>query len=161
MCESFHARLASGHSVHSRTSARFICSLGIRLLTGRAVSSCIIAKSLNEYRSVSRSLSAVSGAPRQVAVPGCAVLEGALLIQRLEGSRPPGSLCTLNRSEQVQRDQAQNELGSVGRLKGRMEQRVGSPRPYVDAGEVGMRGVLAGRDKGSACAPKHGQRPRM
>ena len=60
------------------------------------------------------SLSAVSGAPRQVAVLGCAGLEGALLIQRLEGSRPPGSLCTLNRSEQVQRDQAQAELGSVG-----------------------------------------------
>ncbi len=38
----------------------------------------------------------------------------ALLIQRLEGSRPQGSLCTLNRSEQVQRDQAQTELGSVG-----------------------------------------------
>ena len=106
------------------------------------------------------SLSAVSGAPRQVTVRGCAVLEGALLIQRLEGSRPQGSLCTLDRSEQVQRDQAQTELGSVGWLRGRMEQHVASPRPYVDAGEAGIRGVLAGRDKGSACAPKHGQRSR-
>jgi hypothetical protein len=59
-------------------------------------------------------LSAVSGAPRQATVRGCAVLYGALLIQRLEGSRPPGSLCTLNRPEWVQRDQAEAELGIVG-----------------------------------------------
>ena len=36
---------------------------------------------------------------------------GALLIQRLEGSRPHRRLCTLNRSEWVQRDQAPAELG--------------------------------------------------
>src|SRR5271156_4875623 len=42
-----------------------------------------------------------------------------------------------------------------------MEHHVGSLQPYVDVGEAGMRGVLAGRDKGSACAPKHGQRSRV
>src|ERR1700691_4406052 len=42
-----------------------------------------------------------------------------------------------------------------------MERDAGSPRPYVGAGMAGLQGVLAGRDKGSACAPKHGQRSRM
>jgi hypothetical protein len=45
---------------------------------------------------------------------------GALLIQRLEGSRPHGRLCTLNRSEQVQRDQAPAELGGMCRFDGGM-----------------------------------------
>ena len=40
-------------------------------------------------------------------------LRGALLIQRLEGSRPHGRLCTLNRSERVQGDQAPAELGRM------------------------------------------------
>ena len=38
---------------------------------------------------------------------------GALLIQRLEGSRLQESLCTLNRSERVRRDQAPAELGGM------------------------------------------------
>ena len=33
--------------------------------------------------------------------------------------------------------------------------------PYVGAGEAGIPGVLAGRDKGSAYAPKRGQGSRM
>jgi hypothetical protein len=37
-----------------------------------------------------------------------------------------------------------------------MEQYAGSPRPFVDAGEAVIEGVLAGRDKGFACAPKQG-----
>jgi hypothetical protein len=45
---------------------------------------------------------------------------GALLIQRLEGSRPHGRLCTLNRSEQVQRDRAPVELGRMCRFGGGM-----------------------------------------
>ena len=40
-------------------------------------------------------------------------LRGALLIQRLEGSRPHGRLCTLNRSERVQGDQVPAELGRM------------------------------------------------
>ena len=99
--------------------------------------------------------------PATATVRSCMVLEGALRIQRLEGSRPHGSLCTLNRSERVQRDQDRLSWAVIRWLKGRMERRCGSPRPDVEAGEAGIQGVLAGRDKGSACAPKHGQRPRM
>jgi hypothetical protein len=40
-------------------------------------------------------------------------LRGALLIQRLEGSRPHGRLCTLNPSERVQGDQVPAELGRM------------------------------------------------
>ena len=69
---------------------------------------------------------------------------GALRIQRLEGSRPHGRLCTLNRSERVQRDQAPTELGRIRLPEGRMEGHSGSPRPDVEAGETGMRVVLAG-----------------
>jgi hypothetical protein len=42
-----------------------------------------------------------------------------------------------------------------------MEQHVGSPRPFVDAGEAVIQGFLTGRDKGSACAQKHEERSRM
>ena len=89
-------------------------------------------------------LSAVSGAPRDATVRRCVLLGGALRIQRLEGSRPHGRLCTLNRFERVLRGQGQTELGRVRCLEGGMERRGGSPRPDVEAGESGMRGVLAG-----------------
>ena len=110
---------------------------------------------------IPKCLSAVSGAPRDATVRSCMLFDGALLIQRLEGSRPHGSLCTLHRSERVQVDQEQTELGRMRLPEGRMERASGSPRADADAGETDIRGVLAGRAKESACAPKRGQRPRM
>ena len=104
------------------------------------------------------SLSAVSGAPRDATVCGCMLSGGALRIQRLEGSRPHGSLCTLNRSELAQRDRKQTELGGMRLPEGRMERHIGLPRADVGAG---IKGVSTGRCKESADAPKHVQRPRM
>jgi hypothetical protein len=75
-------------------------------------------------------------------VRGGMVLGGALRIQRLEGSRPHGRLCTLNGSERVRRDQEQTELGRIRWLEGWMERRGGSQRPDVEAGTTGIRGVL-------------------
>jgi hypothetical protein len=49
-----------------------------------------------------KSPSAVSGAPHAIADERL-LSKRALLIQRLEGSRPDGSLCTLNRSDRVLR----------------------------------------------------------
>ena len=69
---------------------------------------------------------------------------GALRIQRLEGSRPHGGLCILNRSEWVQGDQAETELGRIRFSEGRMERRSGVPRPDMEAGESCIRRVLAG-----------------
>jgi hypothetical protein len=89
------------------------------------------------------------------------VLNGALLIQRLEGSRPYGSLCTLNRSALVRRDQEEAELGRMRLREGRVEGRSGWLRADLEAGETGIRGVLVDWDNESACAPKHGQRPRI
>ena len=43
---------------------------------------------------------------------------GALRIQRLEGSRPQGSLCTLNGCEVVQRDRERTESGGCDGRKG-------------------------------------------
>lgn len=71
-------------------------------------------------------------------------LRGALLIQRLEGSRPHGSLCTLNRAGRAQRDQEQTELHRMRLPEERMKQRNGSPRPDVEAQKGGIRGILAG-----------------
>jgi hypothetical protein len=70
--------------------------------------------------------------------------DGALLIQRLEGSRPHGSLCTLNGPERVQVDQERPELGRIRLPGSRMEQYCGSARADVVAGETGIRLVLAG-----------------
>lgn len=72
----------------------------------------------------------------------------ALRIQRLEGSRPHGSLCTLNGHERMQRDQAQTELGIVLGLDGLMEAHVSSPRPCVEAGETGIRGIPGQKGQG-------------
>jgi hypothetical protein len=80
---------------------------------------------------------------------------GALRIQRLEGSRPHGRLCTLNWSERVQGNQEGPELGGVRLPECLTERRVGWPRPDAETGEPVVRGVLAEVDKGSACAPKH------
>jgi len=85
-------------------------------------------------------------------------LQVALRIQRLEGSRLHGSLCTLNRSERMPRDQAQAELGFIGWLKRRMGQHIGLRRPDVEAG---TEGVSTGRGKESANAPKQGPGPEM
>src|ERR1035438_7365543 len=71
-------------------------------------------------RSVTISLSAVSGAPRHATLRSCMLSEGALLIQRLEGSRPHGRLCTLNRSERVRGDQGPAEFGGMCRFGGGM-----------------------------------------
>ena len=49
-------------------------------------------------------------------------LRGALLIQRLEGSRPHGRLCTLNRSEPLRRDQVPAVLREQWCLGGGMVQ---------------------------------------
>jgi hypothetical protein len=40
---------------------------------------------------------------------------------------------------------------------GRMERLVGSSMPDLEAGDMVIRAVRAGRDKGSAYAPKHVQ----
>jgi hypothetical protein len=45
----------------------------------------------------------------------------ALLIQRLEGSRPHGSLCTLNGSDRVQRSEEEAEIGMILRFEDGME----------------------------------------
>jgi len=42
-----------------------------------------------------------------------------------------------------------------------MGQHVGLPRLDVEAGEAGIEGVLTGRGKESANAPKHGPGPEM
>ena len=68
-----------------------------------------------------KSPSAVSGAPRRNSGRMIAVKE-ALLIQRLEGSRPHGSLCTLNRSDRVQRSEEGAEIGMMLRFEDGMEQ---------------------------------------
>jgi hypothetical protein len=88
------------------------------------------------------SLSAVSGAPRRATVRSWGSLQGALLIQRLEGSRPHGSLCTLNGPERVQRDQGQTELSRVQWPGGRMGRRCGSRRADEESREAGIGGVL-------------------
>jgi hypothetical protein len=72
---------------------------------------------------------------------GFACSEGALLIQRLEGRRPPGSLCTLNRPEWVQRDHGQAELGAIGLPVVRTERASDFSKPDVGAGEAGIEGV--------------------
>jgi len=58
---------------------------------------------------------------------------GALLIQQLEGSRPPGSLCTLNGSDQVQWFKGFKEdavMGMTCRYEGGMERRrIGMSHP--------------------------------
>ena len=59
------------------------------------------------------SLSAVSGAPRDATLRIGLLPEGALLIQRLEGSRPHERLCILNGPERVKRAQEQTELSRV------------------------------------------------
>jgi hypothetical protein len=84
------------------------------------------------------SLSAVSGAPRDATVRSCILSCGALRIQRLEGSRPHGRLCTLNRSERVQRDQEETELVSIRLPDGRMGRRGGSLRSDVKGEETGI-----------------------
>jgi len=91
-----------------------------------------------------RSLSAVSGAPRHATVGSWVLSVGALRIQRLEGSRPDGRLCTLNRCEWVEGDQEQAELGGIRLFEDGMERRSGSPRPDVEVGEAGIRGDSAG-----------------
>jgi hypothetical protein len=67
----------------------------------------------------------------------------------------------LNGCERVQRDQEQTEVDGILRADGRMERHSSLWRAGMEACEPGMRGVLAEEDKGSACAPKHAQRPRM
>ncbi len=47
----------------------------------------------------------------------------ALLIQRLEGSRPHGSLCTLNGSARVQKSAEDAEMGVFFRFEYGTEQR--------------------------------------
>jgi hypothetical protein len=69
---------------------------------------------------------------------------GALLIQRFEGSRPQGSLCTLNRPEWVQKDHGPAEFGVVGSPEVRTERRSDFSKPDVGAGEAVIEGVLAG-----------------
>lgn len=64
----------------------------------------------------------------------------------------------MNGPERVQRDQERTELGRIRLPAGRMEQYGGSARADVEAGETGMRVVLAELDKESAGAPKRGQR---
>src|ERR1700745_883924 len=58
-------------------------------------------------------LSAVSGAPRDASVSQLHAFKGALRIQRLEGSRPDGWLCTLNGADRVQRSAQGADLGMI------------------------------------------------
>jgi len=53
---------------------------------------------------------------------GWLVSKRALLIQRLEGSRPHGSLCALNGSDRVQRSEEDAEIGVFFRFEDGMEQ---------------------------------------
>jgi len=102
-----------------------------------------IADALIESEYVLKGLSAVSGAPRHAGVQLHGLSE-ALRIQRLEGSRPRGSLCVLNEFERVQRDQKETQLDEVRWPGGRMEGRIGWPRGDAEAGEAGRGGVWAG-----------------
>jgi hypothetical protein len=88
------------------------------------------------------SLSAVSGASRDATLRIGLLPGGALRIQRLEGSRPHGSLCTLHRSERVQKDQEQAELSRVQCPGDRIGRRCGSRRADVESGEAGLGGIL-------------------
>jgi len=72
------------------------------------------------------------------------ILDGALQIQRLEGSRPHGSLCTLNRPERVPRDLGWTELCKFRWPEGRTSRLASSPRADEASGEAGSRGLLAG-----------------
>ena|ERR1022692_2019327 len=73
-------------------------------------------------RLVMRSLSAVSEAPDGTV--GCRMIFGrALRIQRLEGSRPEGRLCTLNGAERVQRFKQTAVIGMICRFELLLERR--------------------------------------
>jgi hypothetical protein len=87
--------------------------------------------------------------------------DGALLIQRLEGSRPHGGLCTLNESDRVQKVKTFAVMGIICGFDGRVERRSWVLKHQGVAGKTGGRAVLARCNKGSACAPQHGQRPRI
>ena len=97
-----------------------------------------ITISLAYGRLILTSLSAVSGAPRDATVRSCMLSGGALRIQRLEGSRAHGRLCTLNRSERVQGNQEGPELGGIRLPECLTERRVGWPRPDAETGEPGV-----------------------
>ena len=105
--------------------------------------------------------SVVSGAPLGVTVGSRTSLEGALLIQRLEGSRSHRSLCILYRPEGVHWVLERTELSRIRLSIGRMERRSVCAGVDLLAGESAMRGALVKEDKESAYAPKQDRRPRM
>ena len=89
---------------------------------------------------------------------------GALLIQRLEGSRPrweKNGLCTLNGSDQGRRGCEGGSIGRSGRVQGRMERDIALRRFQVEAATIAGSAFRGRWDKGSACVPEHGQRARM
>ena len=66
-------------------------------------------------------------------------LNGALLIQRLEGSRRHVRLCTLNGSDRVQKSGEEAVMGMIWRFESGMEwHRIGMRRP-AEAEEVAER----------------------
>jgi hypothetical protein len=66
----------------------------------------------------------------------------ALRIQRLEGSRPEGRLCTLNGAEGVQRPGEVSVQGMIRRVEGRTELRSVAQRHDAVAGTTSGRGVF-------------------
>ncbi len=75
----------------------------------------------------------------------------------LKEAAPDGMLCTLNGAARVLRVGYGVGADMIRGFDGRMERLVGSSRPDLEAGDMVIRAVRAGRDKGSAYAPKHVQ----
>jgi len=94
-------------------------------------------------------------------VRGGLLSKRALLIQRLEGSRPHGSLCTLNGSARVQRSAEDAEIGVFFRFGEGIEQRRLVIVRQVRAQPIADREFQLMRDKESASVPVHVGRARM
>jgi hypothetical protein len=73
----------------------------------------------------------------------CMLSDGALLIQRLEGSRPHGGLCTLNGSDRVQKVKTFAVMGRICGFDGWMELGSRVLKRQEVAGKAGYRAVLA------------------
>jgi hypothetical protein len=67
----------------------------------------------------------------------------------------------LNESDRVQKVKTFAVMGIICGFDGRVERRSWVLKHQGVAGKTGGRAVLARCNKGSACAPQHGQRPRI
>src|SRR5271165_928260 len=89
------------------------------------------------------------------------LLGRALRIQRLEGSRPGGRLCTLNGAERVHRFKWAAVIGMICRFEVLVKRRSIAQRRSAWAEEMSNGALRARRDNGSPCVPEHEQRPTM